>query len=165
MPNNTDLSFVSPTYGRMSLEEACRSIFDYMSEDNKADYSIIIGSDSEGYGEVDFVTALIVHRIGRGGRCFITRTKVPNIMVLKQKIYQEAALSLTITQTVVDQLKQFISEDVLFKGLEIHVDIGHNGPTRDTIKEIVGMIKGSGYNVKIKPDSFGASSVADRYTG
>ena len=48
--------------------------------------------------------------------------------------------------------------------IQIHVDIGHNGETRDMITEVVGMIRGSGYDVKIKPDSYGASKVADRYT-
>jgi len=32
------------------------------------------------------------------------------------------------------------------------------------INEIVGMIKGSGFAVKTKPESYGASSVADRHT-
>lgn len=32
------------------------------------------------------------------------------------------------------------------------------------ITEVVGMIRGSGYDVKIKPQSYGASKVADRYT-
>jgi len=162
---SSQLTFMSPTFGKMTLEESCRSIFDYISEEPKFKYSIIIGTDSEGFGDVNFVTALMVHRIGRGGRCFITKTKVGNIVELRQKIYQEATLSLDITQLVVKKLKKFLSEEFLFKGLEIHVDIGENGPTKDMIKEVVGMVRGSGYTVRIKPDSFCASCVADRYTG
>lgn len=48
--------------------------------------------------------------------------------------------------------------------IQIHVDIGHNGETRTMINEVTGMIRGSGYDIKIKPDSFGASKVADKYT-
>jgi len=48
--------------------------------------------------------------------------------------------------------------------IQIHVDIGHNGETRVMINEVVGMIRGSGYEVKIKPYSYGASKVADKYT-
>ena len=48
--------------------------------------------------------------------------------------------------------------------VEIHVDIGQKGPTRELIAEVVGMIRGNGFNVKTKPDAFGASSVADRHT-
>jgi len=161
----TEPIFVSPTFGRMTLDEACQSIFAYICEEPKFRYSIIIGSDSDGFGEVDFVTALMVHRIGRGGRYFITKTKVPNIVDLRQKIYQEATLSLEITQLIVQKLKQFLSEEYLHRGLEIHVDIGENGPTKDMIKEVVGMVKGSGYTVRIKPEAYCASCVADRYTG
>jgi len=45
--------------------------------------------------------------------------------------------------------------------LEIHTDIGQVGETKEMIKEIVGMVKGNGFEVKIKPESFGATSVAD----
>ncbi len=48
--------------------------------------------------------------------------------------------------------------------MEIHVDVGNNGPTRSLIKEIVGMIEGMGFVAKVKPDSFGASRVAHRHT-
>ena len=47
--------------------------------------------------------------------------------------------------------------------IEIHVDIGNNGKTKNLISEIVGMVRSSGYTVKIKPDAFGASNVADRH--
>src|SRR3989344_1586268 len=47
--------------------------------------------------------------------------------------------------------------------LEIHVDIGPNGPTRELIADIVGMIRANGFKVAIKPSSWGASHVADRH--
>jgi predicted RNase H-related nuclease YkuK (DUF458 family) len=46
----------------------------------------------------------------------------------------------------------------------IHADIGEQGQTRDMIKEIVGLIKGNGFEPKIKPESFVASTIADRYS-
>ena len=110
---DTQPIFFSPTFGKMTLDRACQSIFDYISEEPKRRYSIIIGTDSDGYGEVSFVTALMVHRIGRGGRCFITKTKVQNIVDLRQKIYQEATLSLDITQLVLKKLKEFLTKQRL----------------------------------------------------
>ena len=32
------------------------------------------------------------------------------------------------------------------------------------LNEVVGMIRGSGFKVKIKPEAYGAQSVADRHT-
>ena len=42
--------------------------------------------------------------------------------------------------------------------------MGKNGDARDMINEIVGMIRGNGFECKTKPDAFGASKVADRHT-
>ena len=48
--------------------------------------------------------------------------------------------------------------------LEIHIDVGRVGETRDMIKEVVGMVTGNGFTAKTKPDSYGASKVADKHT-
>ena len=48
--------------------------------------------------------------------------------------------------------------------LEIHVDIGENGRTKELIDEVVGMIIGNGLAVRIKPHAYAASAVADKYT-
>ena len=44
----------------------------------------------------------------------------------------------------------------------IHVDAGYNGPSGLVIPEITGWIKSMGYDVTVKPDSFVASTIADR---
>jgi predicted RNase H-related nuclease YkuK (DUF458 family) len=48
--------------------------------------------------------------------------------------------------------------------LEIHIDVGDVGPTREMIKEVVGMVTGNGFTAKTKPESFGAFSLADKNT-
>ena len=45
----------------------------------------------------------------------------------------------------------------------IHADVGKNGATKDMIKEVTGLILGNGFTPMIKPESFAASSVADRF--
>ena len=44
----------------------------------------------------------------------------------------------------------------------IHVDAGFNGPTKEVIPEIVGWIKACGWDVHVKPESYVASSIADK---
>ena len=46
----------------------------------------------------------------------------------------------------------------------IHIDAGHSnhGKTKDLIPELVGWIKSCGYDCEVKPDSFVASSIADK---
>jgi predicted RNase H-related nuclease YkuK (DUF458 family) len=46
----------------------------------------------------------------------------------------------------------------------IHADIGENGATKDMIREVTGLIRGNGFEPKIKPEAFAASTVADRYS-
>ena len=48
--------------------------------------------------------------------------------------------------------------------LEIHIDVGEQGPTREMIKEVVGMVNGNGFEARTKPEAFGACCVADKHT-
>ena len=90
---------------------------------------------------------------------------------MKQRIWQEALISLALAEKLVLDFYQMglFNQSKLSLGapddlnLEIHVDIGPNGETRDMIAEIVGMIRANGFKVATKPSSWGASSVADRH--
>ena len=46
----------------------------------------------------------------------------------------------------------------------IHVDAGRSdkGKTKELIPELVGWIKACGYDCEVKPDSYAASSIADK---
>lgn len=153
----------SPTHGKVDLQRLKEIVSSFMARDKKAKYEIIIGSDSQKIKKdsYDFVSALVVHRMGFGGIYFWKRDVVNKKIALKERIYLEATMSL---QTSENFIHFFKVNGISKYDIQIHVDIGHNGETRDMITEVVGMIRASGYDVKIKPDSYGASKVADRYT-
>ena len=155
--------FQSPTYGELTYPQIREKILGFLSGDPDCSYRVVVGTDSQPHnGEgVDFVTAIVVHRIGHGGIYFWKRIVNKKHYVLRQRMYEEAALSLGTAEEVVTLLHR---DGISKYDVEIHVDIGKFGPTRDMIAEIVGMIRGSGWSVKIKPDSYAASKVADRYT-
>jgi len=125
-------------------------------------YRVVIGSDSQvhNHDDVDFVSAVIVHRIGSGGIYFWQRERISKPYALRERIYEEATRSMALAE----EFLQAFKERVLEYDLEIHVDVGRLGETRAMINEVVGMIRGSGFEVKIKPEAYGAQSVADRYT-
>jgi len=157
--------FHSPTKGRMKLAKIVKEISDFISQDSQDKYQLVVGTDSNGDKRADFVTAIIVYRVGRGGRYFWKKTNGGKIYhTLRDRIYQEVNLSL---QTAQDMLKQLSS--LLKSGKEpsydfqIHIDVGQNGPTREMIREVVGMVRGNGFKAKIKPESYAASNIADRY--
>lgn len=155
--------FQSPTYGSLELPEVRTRILSFLSENPDSTYQIVVGTDSQPNNgtSVDFVTAIVIRRIGFGGIYFWKRLVVNKKYVLRQRMYEEATMSLSTADTVLALLHR---DGITKYDVEIHVDIGTFGSTREMINEIVGMVRGSGYNVKIKPESFAASKVADRYT-
>ncbi len=155
--------YQSPTYGKVNLERLREIVSEFMGKDKNAKYEIIVGTDSQKIekNKYDFVSALVIHRVGWGGIYFWKRIVQDKKISLKERIYQEATMSLTTSENFVSF---FRTNGISKYNFQIHVDIGPNGETRELINEVVGMIRGSGYEVKIKPDSYGASKVADRYT-
>ena len=153
--------FKSPTAGQMDYDKMIARILEYIKSQPQANYSIAIGTDSAVFkGGMEFVTAIAVRRVGNGGIYFWQPTKTPVRMLLRQRIYQEAVMSLAVAE---EFIKKFYQRCPVSYELEIHVDIGKNGETKNLIKEVTGMIKGSGYNVKIKPEAFSAANLADRH--
>ena len=154
--------FNSPTHGPIEFEKMVQKVGEYMEAVPDQKYRVVIGTDSQTHNrkEVDFVSALIIHRVGSGGIYFWQREKVKKPYALRERIYEEATRSMTLAE----EFLQAFKNNVLEYDLEIHVDVGRLGETRVMINEVVGMIRGSGFEVKIKPEAYGAQSVADRYT-
>ena len=126
-------------------------------------YQIVIGTDSapKNRERLDYITAVVVHRIGAGGIYFWHRTVRGKVHTLRDRMYEEALLSLEFAKLFLESAGK---SGLLHLDLAIHVDIGRGGPTREMISEVVGMIRGSGFEVRIKPEAFAASKVADRHT-
>ncbi|HEU5139281.1 MAG TPA: ribonuclease H-like YkuK family protein [Bacillales bacterium] len=156
------MDFRSPTYGKVSAKVLTEHIRAYLNEDPKATYRIVIGTDSQTSRKTTmFVTAFIIHRVGKGARFFFQKTKHRPMSSLHQRIYKETELSLQ----VMEELKASGITELLSKWpIEIHLDIGKHGETRKLIQEVVGWITAVGYVARIKPDAYGASAVADKYT-
>jgi hypothetical protein len=160
--------FISPTKGKLTTDEVISEIVEFIGEDKQVSYTLVIGTDSQekrlnGVREIDFVTAVVIHRHGKGGRYFWLKTKKQKIYSLRDKIYAETLASLELAQDLVPILKDVLRGLAPYD-LEIHIDVGEVGPTREMIKEVVGMVTGNGFAAKIKPESYGAFSVADKHT-
>jgi hypothetical protein len=159
--------FNNPSIGEVTTPQMVKEIANFVDEKPLDFYSLIIGTDSQakavdGKKEVDFVTAIVIHRQGKGGRYFWHKDKMFREISLKEKIWHETITSITVAQELVPLIREVISPTKY--DLEIHIDVGPIGPTREMIKEVVGMVNGSGFKAKTKPESWGASKVADKYT-
>jgi predicted RNase H-related nuclease YkuK (DUF458 family) len=155
-------NFRSPTYGALDFDGVIDRLLEYMGVAPGLEYELIIGTDSMPSGkDAEFVSAIVVHRKNAGGIYFWSKRHGTELHTLRQRIFQEALYSLRLAEQLIEKLKE---KDIIDFRLTIHVDVGPNGETKQMIHEVVGMIRGSGFEVKTKPDSYGASSVADRHT-
>jgi len=155
--------FISPTEGKMNIKDTYQSIKSFIKQQPKNQYKLIIGTDSHpGLAESVFVTAIVIYRVGHGGRYFYHKKKVEMKSGFKKRIFHEVSRSLMVASKITDYISEESSNS--FLDIEIHIDVGQNGPSSEIIKEVVGMVVGSGYDAMIKPDSYAASNVADRYT-
>ncbi|MBC7082862.1 MAG: ribonuclease H-like YkuK family protein [Bacillota bacterium] len=153
--------FISPTKGKLSFNDTFKDIMSYMQEMPGVPYKLIIGTDSQLREDACFVTAIVVHRVGKGARYYYSKEKERMGRSLRQRIFYETAKSLGVASKLAEKLAKNGYGDL---DVEIHLDIGQNGETKDLIREIVGMVTGTGFAARIKPDSYGASKVADKHT-
>lgn len=154
--------FISPSKGEINLKDLVLDILDYVSEDTGFAYKLIVGSDSHPCSDgTCFVSAIIIHRQGKGARYYYKKQIRNRINSISQRIFLETSLSLELADRLSIGLKEHGREDMK---VEIHLDVGIHGATRDLVKDVIGMVVGSGFDARIKPDASGASKVADRYT-
>lgn len=158
-----DTRFHSSFGIQLSIPQVVSAIMEFMKEQPERQYKITLGTDSELLSDkhADFVTAIVVHRVGNGGRYFWRRFKLGKFHTLRDRIIQEVMISLEAAQVLLAELKK---EKVVTKwDFEIHVDVGENGPTKPMIQEVVGMVRAHNFEARTKPESYAASSVADRH--
>lgn len=156
------VQFISPSKGERHITQVRTELLNYLKSEPTAEYKIVIGSDSQTFQhETVFITALIIHREGKGAIFYYRKWNESPYVDLRHRIYKETEFSLeTITALRENGFSELLEE----YPLEVHIDVGMKGETRKLIQEIVGWVTAVGYEAKIKPDSFGASSVADKFT-
>jgi len=164
--------FYSPSEGNLKFEQVIKEIFKYISEKPEKFYDIVVGCDSSSGDKPSFPVAIVVLRVGAGGRFFLKKIKYPLSLKKKfsnwhQRILEEVLLSCELALSLREDLEkklQSSSSGFNYQFRYIHADVGERGQTRDMIKEIVGLIKSNGFEAKIKPEAYAASVVADRFT-
>ena len=152
-----------------NMNEIASKIIEYLLKDISAQYEITVGTDGQSAKDTKMVEVIAVHQKGRGGIYFYNIEYIPLVGSLRQKINEETSRSLSIANEILNAMetplfeKGYFLED-LDVSFQIHCDIGKYGKTSELIKEIVSWVTGQGYICLIKPDSYAASDIADRYS-
>jgi predicted RNase H-related nuclease YkuK (DUF458 family) len=161
--------FYSPSKGNLTLEQVIKEIFDYMQEMPEFQYEVIVGTDSPSSDKPFFPIAIVVLRTGAGGRFFLKKMYYPEellrrFVVWKNRILHEVYLSCELALSLRETLEKENKFGLKYQFEYIHADVGEVGKTKEMVREVVGLIKSTGFEAKIKPQAFAATVVADRYT-
>lgn len=165
--------FFSPSKGNLTLEQVIKEIFGYMQEAPEFQYEVVVGTDSPSTDKPFFPIAIVVLRTGAGGRFFLKKMSYPDSFLKKfanvsnnwkMRILQEVYLSCELALSLRETLEQENKLGLKYQFEYIHADVGEIGKTKEMVKEVVGLIKSNGFEPRIKPQSFAATVVADRYT-
>ncbi len=162
--------FYNPTKGDLSFEETMEEMIRYMKEKPEASYEVVVGCDSSSSQEPTFPLVIVILRKREGGRFFLQRVQYAEgkkFYNLHDRILEEVLLSCQLAVVLRERFKELVESlapDLDYQLDYIHADVGQNGPTKDMIKEVTGLIRGNGFEPKIKPESFAASNVADRFS-
>ena len=93
-------------------------------------------------------------------------SRKPVIKNVRLKLQVETTDSLITAQKLIELLEGREEYQALYRDcpVAIHVDAGNSekGKTKELIPEIIGWIRACGYDAFVKPDSFVASTIADR---
>lgn len=161
--------FNSITYGQLELEQVPDKICDYINKMKhyETPFQITVGTDSQNFSDTKIVTVIVVTCEGHGGIYFYNIARIKKINDLAKKLEKETDRSLSTMTKLISIIESDEEKYGLIKKtslFSIHIDAGEaeNCKTKELIPQLVGWIKGMGYDCVKKPDSYAASSVADR---
>jgi len=149
--------------------------------------TVYIATDSQQKGLYTKFATLVVVRLGNNGcRVFVNVNKVPRIgriiprgekfgpkdfSLLRQRLLKESELTIETARIV--EIVLYLVEDDYFTStgrirklnLRVEADVNTNPKYNSNkfLKEIVGYIKGCGFEVFTKPNSLMASNAADKF--
>lgn len=170
-----DFTFQNLSQKNMSFEQVFLNILQFMEKDPTGNFKLMFGTDSQVYSrETKFITGIVVQQARKGVWACFRKVIIPRKM---DNLHERISYETTLTEEVVslfteekkDQLIQIVLPNI-YKGasftIEGHIDIGsgERNKTRIFVKEMISRMNSIGLKAKIKPDSFVASSYANRFT-
>lgn len=170
-----NFSFHNLTRKDMSFIEVFQHILKFMKGDPNGSYKLMFGTDSQVHASYTlFITGIVIQRETKGAWACIRKVMIPRKMInLHERISYETTLTEEVVSMFSDEMKEQLISVILpniYRGasfsIEGHIDIGsgRKNKTRIFVNEMVSRMESLGIEPKLKPESFVASSYANRYT-
>jgi len=119
-----------------------------------------IGTDAQKTStRMEFVTVACVLNPGKGGRVFYTRRHDRKDVSLYEKLSTETWLSLDLAIRMNEVFQLSPDEEQICVHVDANPDERYD--SSDYVKQLAGMVAGSGFPVLVKPNAWCASHVAD----
>ncbi|WP_077624626.1 ribonuclease H-like YkuK family protein [Sediminibacillus massiliensis] len=174
-PSIQGKKFMNLSRNNMSFNEVFNHIVQFMEQDPKASYRLMVGTDSQVHQMYTiFVTGVVIQRKGKGAWGCILPIKVNRkYLNLHEKISMETTLTEQVAFLFDEDHKNKLIDIVLpylYKGssltMEGHIDVGleKKSLSRFLAGEMMARIKSLGLEPVVKPEAFVASAYANRYT-
>jgi predicted RNase H-related nuclease YkuK (DUF458 family) len=129
---------------------------EFLAEYNQEGWNLYIGTDSQTKGRrTKFCTVLVAWKEGSGAYGIQHDSVEYNIRNLRDQLIQETWLSVDLAQKISPMVDQDIT---------IHMDVNSSEKFKSGKhkNELIGFVKGLGFDYAIKPFSWVASSIADK---
>jgi predicted RNase H-related nuclease YkuK (DUF458 family) len=120
---------------------------------------VCIGTDSQVKGDiVEFATAIVFLREGKGGFIFLNNYKTEIVYGIKERMIKEVSDSIEVAYQLCPLFDKYNIE------LEVHADINSDPQFKSHVafKEAMGYILGMGYTFRAKPDAFASTYCANK---
>jgi len=139
-------------------------ILKIVKKHSEAKGTVYVGSDSFLHKkQCVFSTAICLHKAEgqKGGRYFVKRLTfgAGRFSVLMVRIATEVQNSIDVGMKLMRHCPQI--------NIELHLDVSSANKNTKTSKfsdMLIGYTKGNGFDCKVKPEAFAASSIADRHS-
>jgi predicted RNase H-related nuclease YkuK (DUF458 family) len=119
-----------------------------------------IGTDAQKSSKrMEFVTVACVLNPGKGGRVFYTRRFDRKDISLYEKLSTETWLSLDLAIRMNEAFGHAAAREKIWVHVDANPDERYD--SSDYVKQLAGMVAGSGFPVLVKPNAWCASHVAD----
>lgn len=172
---DSTITFQNLSQKNMSFEQVFQHITTFVKKDPSGNFRLMFGTDSQVFNHyTKFITGIVIQQERKGVWACIRKVTVPRQML---NLHERISYETTLTEEVVsmftkDHKEQLINIVIphIYNGanftIEGHIDIGSGkrNKTRVFVKEMVSRLESIGLKPKIKPESFVASSYANRFT-
>ena len=140
------------TLSGQPIRHVAKAVTSLLVDDRRV---IHIGTDSQQYGIcTKYVTVIAVVEPGGGGRILYRRHRTPRTHSLAQKLFKEAEYSLETANLIAPA----VAHDIVVH-IDANVDARHK--SAKYVRSLAGMVIGHGFQVRVKPEAWCATNVAD----